>query len=178
MDQDPEIIRQGKVEYADFCKLCSIEQSPVLSILRAHLLIEYYMDQILSLSLPRGFRLVDEGNLTYYQKVALMDSLNRDNKYDALLQCMKNINKVRNQCAHEKDKEIGLADIELIGRPLGDIFVEKRREHRDNINHLLFATLAHICGSIAGIILAHEKAKINKRPNPNSASEGKENGVK
>jgi hypothetical protein len=157
-----DLINQGKLEYQDFTKLCPIDQDPVLTILRAHLLTEYYMDQFISLLLPRGDKMLKKGNLTYYQKVILMDSLNTDSHNDRYIQCLKNLNKIRNDCAHEKDRKITLKDLELIGRPIGKPFTEMRRKQRDDIHQLLFSILANICGTISRLIVKTERAVLNK----------------
>lgn len=98
--------------------------------LRFHLLIEYYIDRILIENMKGGYKLIDS-NFSFSQKILLVDSLQVLN--DSVLISIKNLNKLRNKCAHDIDYSICEKDIEIIGRPFGKDYMEfaKRYLGRD-----------------------------------------------
>ena len=63
----------GSRDYHTFARLCPVEQDPVLTVLRAHLLTEYYSEQLIRLLIPRGDRILD-GSFSYAQKLALLEA--------------------------------------------------------------------------------------------------------
>lgn len=139
--------------------MCPREQNPVLSILRFHLLSEYHMERIFHLILPRGDK-ITESSLSYAQKISLLEAL--DIVDDRTIQCLKNLNRVRNRCAHEYEKEITVADIELIGRSLGKDYLKIRSAHADNVPQYLHYILSLVCREVTKKIYALENAQLNK----------------
>lgn len=111
-------------EYALFSRACKKSHDPAYMIIRVHLLTEYYLERLIGLLLSRGDRVIDDGSLTYYQKLILANSF--DILSDKTIQCLKGLNKIRNRCAHEIDKAISMSEVELIGRPLGRTCTEYR----------------------------------------------------
>ena len=82
-------------------------------ILRAHLFVEHYMTEYLARANPRLGSL-SESKLSFFQKVALLDSINPD--MVSILPGVKRLNSIRNRLAHnlstqvvEADKEVFLA---------------------------------------------------------------------
>jgi hypothetical protein len=141
-------------DYSSFERMCPKNQNPVLSVLRAHLLTEYYMERLFHLMLPRGDVLSD-ANLSYAQKISLLEAFAKIE--DRTIQCLKNLNRLRNRCAHEYDKTITQADVDLIGRPLGREHTEIRRRLVDDVAGYLREILCCICGNITGEIYAAEQ---------------------
>ena len=124
---------------------------PVLMILHLHLLTEHYLERIISLLVTRADKILQKGNLTYYQKVILAESL-LDADVDRLFQSLKNLNKIRNKCSHELHHKVIMSDIELIGRPFGKDFSIARKDHINNEIDLLIKVLALISSTIVGTI--------------------------
>ena len=144
--QDPAFRKHAEEVLHRFDRLCPRGQAPVLTILRVHLLTEYYMERLLAMSLPRGDKITGEVNLSYAQKLAVLDSL--DILDDTEIHCLRALNRVRNSCAHEMDRDITLSDVERIGRPLGSTFTALRREFASDIEQLLMKTLQNIARSL------------------------------
>jgi hypothetical protein len=119
---------------------------PVLLILRVHLFIEYMLERIIIAGLCRGDRVIEKARLSFVQKLVLVSSF--DNVPSEDITVIRNLNTVRNRCAHERKKEITMADIELIGRPLGKEFTKFRKENHDNIVECLRRTLDTLCGGL------------------------------
>jgi len=156
MKKEDIVAREGKLFYS----VCDPEQEPVLTILRTHLLTEHYLERIIALVLSRGDRVLSGGNLTYAQKVSLVESF--DLLEDSLVQSLKNLNKVRNECAHEIHKTITLSEVESIGRPFGKRFTPNRREYADDVPKLLHYTLMMACAGMAGHIMTLEEEQLEK----------------
>ena len=130
-------------EIEAFFKICPIEQNPVLTILRGHLLTEHYLERILQMGLPRGDRLLRETRLSFAHKLHLVEAL--DVLDDRTIQSLQGLNKVRNLCAHEKDRQLTITDIDTMARPFGDEYIMLRRTHYEDIKLLLHETLSIIC---------------------------------
>lgn len=136
----------AKREYESFADMCPKGQNPVMSVLRVHLLTEYNIERFFHVLLPRGDRLSNV-SLSYAQKLCIVESL--DEIDDRIIQCLKNLNKVRNACAHEHDKEITIADVELIGRPLGKEHTKIRTARIDGVSDYLRNILRCICRNLS-----------------------------
>ena len=135
-------------EYEAFKSAVGNEKDHTMMILRAHLYSENLLDRIISSLLPRGDRIIENGSLTYAQKVNLVDALDR--LPDELISSLKNLNKIRNQCAHELSKEITEADVTRIGSPLGKRFSEIKRKSEFNVSAILRRLILSICAGIGG----------------------------
>jgi len=77
-------------EYALFKRASDPDQDPILSILRVHLLSEYYLERLIHICLPRGDIILDNGNLTFAQKLTLVSAF--DVLKDRTIQCLKGLN--------------------------------------------------------------------------------------
>lgn len=147
------------LSYLAYAKAASGE--PVIAILRTHLLAEYYLEQLIHLCLARGDKLIESGNLSFYQKLILVESL--DVLSDRLVASVKNLNKLRNKCAHELNREISFHDIELLGQPLGPQFTKVKRKLPNTVEHMLGHVLGAICaGLFACIQLVEEQQHAKK----------------
>lgn len=144
-------------EVENYLRMCPEGQDAVLSVLRVHLLTEYQMERIFHLILPRGDKVAD-ASLSYAQKISLLEALDTVN--DRTVQCLKNLNRVRNRCAHEYEKVITAADVELIGRPLGKEHTEIRRAYED-IGEYLHEVLSRICRDISREVFTLESAQVS-----------------
>lgn len=124
----------------------AVKGEPVITILRVHLLTEYYLEQIMRVFLPRGDKLIESGNLSYKQKLTLVESFNitRDN----LISSLKNLNRVRNACAHERERAITFHDVECIGRPFGKEYTQIKKERENTVESMLSPVLGNICAAL------------------------------
>lgn len=145
-------------DFETFAKIVDPDLDPVLLLLRAHLLTENLIESLIMLVLERGDRIVFKGNLGYYQKVSLLDSF--DIVPDELISSLKNLNKVRNKCSHEMDKQITISDIDFIGSSLKEEYTKTKREYRSDHKTLLYSTLSYICGYLVGFIHSYEQTNL------------------
>jgi len=124
--------------YKRYLRAVNRRPDSVLVILRSHLLAEYCLDRIILLKLPRG-DIIIENNFSFWQKLILIKSLRVLPDY--LIDSLKNLNKVRNDCAHALEYKISERDVDKIGRPFTDEYLELKSEHFDNIDTLLNYTI-------------------------------------
>jgi hypothetical protein len=144
-------------ELTEFNRTCGNIEDPVLLILRVHLYIEYMLERIIVANLRRGDRIIEKGRLTFVQKLVLVSSFDRVD--DVYITMIGHLNSVRNRCAHERQKEITLSDIEQIGRPIGPPFTKIRKEFHDNILNCLIMTVSRLCGGLGAITHSIELEK-------------------
>lgn len=156
-------------ELAEYHATCAQINDPVLLILRVHLYTEYLLERMILARLPRGDRVLEDGNLSYAQKLSLVSSF--DYLKDNFITSLRNLNKVRNRCAHERQKEITIADIELIGRPFGNEFTKIGKEEHDNILACLKRMLDGLCGGLAGLTHVLEESMTKKESNQETSNE-------
>jgi len=120
-------------------------------ILRCHLLVEYFMDKIIQISLKRGHIITDNDvKFSFYHKLFIIKSL--DVIKDDVLISIKKLNKVRNKLSHEMDYIVLESDIDSIGQPFGDYYAESKKKARDD-DELLVNTLMKI---VVALELSHD----------------------
>ncbi|MBU1365638.1 MAG: hypothetical protein KKE51_17620 [Gammaproteobacteria bacterium] len=146
MDEFEKIAKQK--EFERFEKVIGAESDPTMRVLRAHLFSENLLERLLIVKLPRGDKIIENGNLTYHQKLVLIESL--DFIPDSIISALRNLNKLRNLCAHELNKTITESDITKIGSPLGKSFTSMKRSAKFDDAVLLGKVIASICGHLAG----------------------------
>ena len=123
----------------------AISQDPVATVLRFHLLTEYYLEQMIKLVLPRGDRLVDSAAFSYAQKLGIVHA--SDLIPDTLISSLRNLNKIRNKCSHELNHQISNSDLEIIGSPFGKMWTDVKREHESTEDRL-----SSLCGLISVVL--------------------------
>lgn len=143
-----------KKEHEKFRESIGGETDPVMLILRAHLYSENLLERLIGVKLPRGDKVIDNGNLTYNQKLILVEAF--DCLEDAIISSLKNLNKLRNQCAHELQKKITEVDVTKIGSSLGKEFTRFKREAKFDQATLLRSVIDYICGYLTSTCLFSE----------------------
>lgn len=144
-DQSKESTKPSE-GFSKFLKAMQGQSSDVTKLLNCHLLAEYYLEQIIHVSIKRGDILLTDGQLRFATKLHLVRAL--DEVSDSTLTSLKHLNTVRNLCSHSMDYEITEANIDLIGRPLGkDYTLDVKEKHKDDI---LGFTLAILIGRLEG----------------------------
>ena len=111
-------------------------------LLRFHLMTEYQLERIIAGRMARGDRILDDGPFSYYQKLLVVSAL--DVISDEVVASLRKLNSLRNKCAHQRDIQISISDIETIGRPLGKDFAVLRTKYGDDLEGLSLGTFADI----------------------------------
>ncbi len=147
-------------EFERFQAATGKENDPIILLLRSHLYSESLLERIITFMLPRGDKLIENGNLTYHNKLVVVEAL--DCLPDIIVSSLRNLNKVRNQCAHELNRKITDGDITRIGSPLGKEFTRLKRKAKFDDTLLLRFIVAFICGHMSTICLTAEHTEINQ----------------
>lgn len=139
-----------------FMTIAGPDLDPVLMVLRAHLLAEYYIDQLICLEIPRGDIILDKG-FSFFQKLTILKSL--DITKEKLVDCLEALNKLRNRCAHDMEYAISETDIDKIGLPQGKYYFEDKEKYPINKNRktLLHLTLIGIIAPMDGLLIHVKK---------------------
>jgi hypothetical protein len=124
--------------YEKFIDAAGTKRDEVTMILRSHLLVEYYLDHVIILEIPRGDILLKE-NFSFSQKLFIIEAL--DILAKEVTDSARALNSVRNRCAHDLDYKVTEVDIDKIGRPFGKEYLEIKKKHFQTIKLLLHWTL-------------------------------------
>lgn len=151
---------------ADECerigRLCWSQGDPQMILLRAHLLIEYYMERLIRLYLRKADRVLKNQNgPSFARKLDLIEGF--DAVSDAGCQAIRGLNSVRNDMVHKLDYNIEGSDVDKIGTPFGEDFAEVRTCYANSPHDLLCATLNLVFREICCAVFAHE-ASNQSRP--------------
>ena len=146
-----EVVDQTK---EDLIRTLEKGDESVMMLLRFHLFTENMLERIMLGKLPRGDRVIDKGQLTYYQKLWLVASF--EIVSDRAIRSLENLNALRNKCTHQRDRRISLSDVEPIGRPFGNQFARIKRDFRDDLKRLITAVFAAISGNVAAAVYKAE----------------------
>src|SRR4030042_6678877 len=122
---DKEIEEFIAGEHEEYLRTLRSKDNPTEVILKFHLYFEHMFERIINGVLKRGDRLLDKGNLSYYQKLVLVDSF--DIVSDKYIVVLRHLNSLRNKLSHVKETIITLDDLDLIGRPLGSAYSNIKR---------------------------------------------------
>jgi hypothetical protein len=147
-----ELIQERELK--KFKEAIGAEGDTVMLLLRGHLYSENLLERLINFGLPRGDKLMENASLSYHQKLLLVEAL--DFLPDTIASSLRNLNKLRNQCAHQLNKKISEADITRIGSPLGKSFTEYKHEADFNEAGTLRKVINHVCGYLAGKCCAVE----------------------
>ncbi|MCG2584142.1 hypothetical protein [Massilia sp. TS11] len=149
-----------KKEFEKFQQAIGAEKDPIMLILRAHLFSENLLERLINFRLPRGDKVIENGNLNYHQKLVLAEAL--ECLSDPIVSSLRNLNKLRNQCAHELHKKITEGDITRIGSPLGKNFTRFKRDAKFDEAALLRKVVDYICGYISATCFGVEHPELNE----------------
>lgn len=119
------------------------ETDPVVSlILRAHLLFEQTMDDMICHELTSGYRVIDEGRLSFNQKVELAHSF--DVVSHQYIVCLRKLNALRNRCVHRRGYAVTQADADDLSKSIQREIRERAPSSFDSVYKLVFFSLALI----------------------------------
>lgn len=133
---EPEKVHPG---YEKFMAAAGSNLDEVTMILRTHLLAEYYLNHIIMAQMARG-DILTESRISFSQKIIIVEALNVVRK--KLIDSLKRLNKVRNDCTHSLDYKITESDVDKIGGPFGQDYLDIKKRHLRSTKELLHWTLA------------------------------------
>jgi uncharacterized protein YutE (UPF0331/DUF86 family) len=124
------------------------DSSMTLIVLKGHLLAEHQINHLLKLCSENEDINVEDK--TFSEKVDLLDTESSLDQKE--LKALTNLNKLRNNLAHELNYQVSESDIDSIGFPLGrgyvikkfDIFDEHNGSREEALKPLLCSTLVKV----------------------------------
>ena len=152
--------KESEHEYKKFIKTINPKSDGVTMILRSHLLAEHYLDQFIGSGIPRGDFIIDR-NFTFVQKLIIVKSLDVIPSY--ILDSLKNLNTVRNQCAHVINYKISENDIDKIGRPFDNEYSEYKLKYLNNSKGLLYSVLMMAIARLSGHTVRYVKRHLKEK---------------
>ncbi|EGR7969130.1 MULTISPECIES: hypothetical protein [Vibrio] len=146
-----------EIEAAELSKIFVGEVEPLVQVLKAHLYTENFLEKYILVSLPRGDKLIENGNLSYHHKLLICEA--SEAIPDDLVSSLRNLNKIRNKFAHQLDMEISETDVLRVGSPLGSSFTKLKKDNVGNHQRLFSSLLVSICTrlSVLYYVLEHNK---------------------
>ncbi|WP_230861026.1 hypothetical protein, partial [Vibrio harveyi] len=63
-----------EIEAAELSKIFVGEVEPLVQVLKAHLYTENFLEKYILVSLPRGDKLIENGNLSYHHKLLICEA--------------------------------------------------------------------------------------------------------
>lgn len=137
----------------------SVDKPDDILILKAHLLCEYYINQILIINdIPRG----QTESLTFAQKIDLL-SKQKIGLLTEEIRTLQKLNRLRNKVGHELEFNLSESDVDEIGYTLLEKdYIVKKYEFDDN-KKLLRELLISIIMSTAVSLSLYTEDYINKK---------------
>jgi len=158
---EKEVSEFVDIEIGDFVNALESKHDLIISVLKFHLLSENLLERIILGKLKRGDRIIEKGNLSYFQKLQLVDSF--DVVKDPHIQALRHLNSLRNKCSHKKETKVALEDIDLIGRPLGKEYTMIKRRNKKDLDQIVRDTFViiykHILSRVAAVEISVDIAK-------------------
>lgn len=138
--------------YERFIKATTGGDELVNMILRSHLLVEYYIDQLIMVSMPRGDLLTENSRITFAEKLKILKALDIfSSKSQYLIDSATGLNQVRNSCSHTLDYSISEADIDKVGKPMGTFYLKSKSANYTSLKQLVLDTLMHLIAHLDGL---------------------------
>lgn len=129
--------------------------SPSGEVLIAHLFSETLLDRIITKRLPGGAKFLAKGKPIYAQKLFLAEALN--NLSDDVAQSLSQLNKIRNQLAHNFGRDVTTEDIQHIASPLAMFGQLKAQFRPQHAKAELGIVLSAVCATLSAFTAAAEE---------------------
>jgi hypothetical protein len=139
------------------------ERNVVPVLLRFHLLTDHLLNRLIVAGLPQGQHIVDNGRLSYHQKIELVRSL--EILSEDVIASLRQLNILQNKCSRFQPTEIELSvtEVHSIAKPLGRIYWELRRSHGFSLKALSIATFKKLYSKILRALLVAENPKLKDK---------------
>ncbi|GAB5478648.1 MAG: hypothetical protein Marn2KO_21150 [Marinobacter nauticus] len=149
-------------DYDEFESAVGGESDPTMLVLRGHLYTENTLERLILALFPRGDRLIESGNLSFHHKLAVVNAF--DVVPDSAISSLRNLNKIRNQAAHNLNKSITASDVAKIGSPFGKRFTEIKKDAEFDVNETLRGVIHYLCGYLDAVAQTKEHPSLTELP--------------
>ena len=135
------------------------DTDPAIVVLKGHLYSENQLESLVLMKLPRGDKVLENGNLSYSQKLLLVESL--DILPDNIISTLRGLNKLRNKFAHNLDAEVSHNEITRVGSPLGKKFTALKHSSKSD-EKLLWSVIHCVCGLLTKACISLELKNVSE----------------
>lgn len=149
-------------EWLDVKATLEANDDLISRILRFHLVTENQFERLICLALPRGDRLIDRSRLNYSQKLELVNALDRVS--EATIASLRQLNRLRNECAHNRHATVSEEQLEAIGRPFAGRFAELKKYADGNLTVIAYAAFLSPYFDLLKAILMEEDRRRREDP--------------
>ena len=157
-----EILDLEKGAIEKYIKAISGKKDDISLILISHLYVEYWIEVFIRYSLRKPEKILDSVDLSFFEKVALAESLGFDrNDEFGLADAIKKLNAIRNRIAHNLEYRLSKNDLRL----LSTLKFESGKEQQKLIEEIGFPReeLMSFCIALQGYVVGFIEAKINNK---------------
>ncbi len=132
--EDDDASRLLKVLIEDFSRHIDPEKDPFVILLKGHLLLEYYLNQIVLLS-TKGIKDIDKKG--FFEKIKILESVDANLFIDGTFDSLKKLNEIRNRLSHSLNFKITESEIDTVGFYFGKEYVLEKYKNPNNKEFLL-----------------------------------------
>ncbi len=129
-----EASRLIKVLFEDFSKHIEQEKEPFVILLKGHLLLEYYLNQIVLLYVKDARDVEKKG---FFGKVSMLESTDKQLFKQEIFDSLKRLNELRNRLSHSLNFKITESEIDMVGFCFGKSYVLTKYKNPKNKEFLL-----------------------------------------
>lgn len=147
MSDKKELSATQVEEFIRFDKTLKSTPKTVVAVLRVHLLSEHYLERLIMTFLPLGKKFLKNTYLSYSIKLDLVSSF--DIIDERIILSLKNLNKIRNRCAHNLDMEITNDNVESIGSYFKNVCASCKKRSNNSTPIFLYTFLSFLMGALA-----------------------------
>jgi len=141
-------------ELAAFEKEISKASDSIYGILICHLFIDHLLDRYIIASTEKDVGFTGKNGLSFANKVKLISAISNINPQ--LIDSLKKLNAIRNDCAHEFGHEIPKEKIEKLGYTLGKDYKRILKEYTGIGKGVIAPISWNICGQMVHATLWQE----------------------
>jgi hypothetical protein len=129
----------------DFSKHIEKETEPFVILLKGHLLLEYYLNQLLLLYSKEKIDVEKKG---FFEKVTKLESINNKLFDEEVFSSLKKLNELRNRLSHSLGFKITESEIDTVGFCIGKEYVLTKYKNPSKEDFLLKWILKYIATDV------------------------------
>jgi len=130
---DKKIDEYLKIAFDNFDKYIPVKEDDTLILLKAHLLAEYYINQLIILFYEAdGYKKVEDD---FSEKIKYIENIRNTKDKQILkgseIKAIRRLNNTRNKLSHEIEYNISEADVDLMGFCFGSRYIHQKFKRKN-----------------------------------------------
>ena len=149
-----DIKKQRDVEMEIWAGAIGKATDSIYGVLISHLYLEHLLDRYIRAKLPKEKGLTGKDGLRFLDKLKLAKSFG---EFDSqIVDSLKKLNSIRNDCVHVFGHSIEKKSIEAYGRTLGKDYKRIVKDYPDAGTHGIAPITWFVCGGLVAYVLTAE----------------------